>query len=120
MLAGRNLSEGWKIENSRRNFIPRNDSFLCEACDSQVPPASGTFRNHCPHCLTGKHVDKAIPGDRASSCHGLMPTISYRGTDPDRLQLIQQCQSCDKIHANKLAPDDNRNLLFSQFSFHSP
>lgn len=94
-------------------FIPRNDSFTCEQCGTEVPPAQGTFRNHCPQCLTSKHVDASIPGDRLSSCLGLMPTVGYGGTDPDKLDLVQKCERCGKEMRNRLAPDDNKEKIFS-------
>jgi len=97
----------------RKNFIARNDPFTCEQCGQNIPPAKTTSRNHCPYCLTGKHVDDQTPGDRASKCHGLMPTISYEGTDPDKLDLIQQCQTCRKQHRNKIAPDDRKTSLWN-------
>jgi len=97
----------------RKNFIPRNDPFVCDHCGANVPPAPKTFRNHCPHCLTGKHVDNNIPGDRASNCLGLMPTTSYEGSDPTKLDLIQKCNKCGKRHRNKVAPDDNLQSLFN-------
>jgi predicted RNA-binding Zn-ribbon protein involved in translation (DUF1610 family) len=93
-------------------MIPRNDGFTCEACGFVVPPAQGTFRNHCPNCLTAKHVDDATPGDRTSTCHGLMPVISIEGTDPDKLDLVQRCQKCGKIMRNKTARDDNKEAIF--------
>ncbi|MFH1354187.1 MAG: RNHCP domain-containing protein [bacterium] len=96
----------------RKNFIPRNDAFVCERCGKKVVPASGTFRNHCPFCLTSKHVDKYLPGDRLSICGGLMPVIRYEGTDPDKLELIQQCKKCGRVRRNRTAPDDNKQLLF--------
>ena len=97
----------------RKNFIPRNDGFTCEACDATVLAAPSTFRNHCPVCLTSKHVDDIIPGDRASACHGLMSTTSYIGTDPEKLDLIQKCDTCQKQSKNRTAPDDNVSQLFN-------
>jgi hypothetical protein len=96
----------------RKNFIPRNDPFICEACGSAVPPASGTFRNHCRECLTSKHVDDVLPGDRAAACQGLMPTMGYEGTDPDKLDLVQECLTCGRRQRNKIARDDNKARLF--------
>ena len=96
----------------RKNFIPRNEGFKCEACNKTIPPARGTFRNHCPVCLTSKHVDGAIPGDRANTCHGLMPTVGYTGTDPSRLDLIQECDTCQQQSKNRTAPDDDISQLF--------
>lgn len=101
------------IGNSvRKNFIPINDSFTCEACGCEVPPARGTFRNHCPACLTSKHVDSVLPGDRAETCGGLMPTVAYEGTDPDKLDLIQICQRCGTRRRNRTAPDDTLETLW--------
>lgn len=95
-----------------KNFIPRNDAFQCEVCGKDVLPARGTFRNHCPHCLISKHVDDTTPGDRASRCHGLMPTVRCEGVDPDKLDLIQECQHCGRQMRNRTAPDDNIKKLF--------
>jgi len=96
----------------RKNFIPRNEGFICKQCNSSVPPASGTFRNHCPQCLASKHVDDTVPGDRQAVCGGLMPIIRYEGTDPAKLDLIHQCQTCGKLSRNRTAPDDNITNLF--------
>lgn len=97
----------------RRNFIPRNDGFICDACGKNVPPASGTFRNHCPFCLTSKHVDDTVPGDRDASCHGLMRPIAAEGTDPDFIDIIHRCEKCEKTIRNRRASDDNTEKLFS-------
>jgi hypothetical protein len=95
-----------------KNFLPINEGFTCEACSAIVPAAKGTFRNHCPHCLTSKHVDKKLPGDRASLCQGLMPTVIIEGTDPDKLVFVQKCQRCGHIQKNRQAKDDNKEVIF--------
>lgn len=99
----------------RKNFIPRNEGFLCEQCGTTVPPAPETFRNHCPHCFTSKHVDE-VPGDRAAACGGLMPTVNIEGTTPEHLDLLQQCMRCCKQQRNRTAPDDDTSLLLQQLS----
>lgn len=99
-----------------KNFIPLNEGFLCEICKADVPPAKGTFRNHCPACLNSKHVDSVLPGDRASRCSGYMSVIKVEGTDPDKLDLIHQCQTCGKISRNRTAPDDNREAIIKGFT----
>src|SRR3989338_1531096 len=101
------------MQLSRKNFIPRNDGFRCDSCSVDVPPAKGTFRNHCPHCLTSKHVDKNTPGDRQSTCLGLMPAVAAEGTDPDTLDLTHVCQICGKHIRNRLAPDDDKSVIFA-------
>ena len=98
----------------RKNFIPRNEGFACEQCKESVPPALGTFRNHCPHCLTSKHVDESVPGDRAATCGGLMPTTRYEGTDPDLIDLVQECSRCNKVMRNRVARDDDIQLLIGK------
>lgn len=87
-------------------MIPRNEAFTCDACQHIVPPARGTFRNHCPRCLTSKHVDGEVPGDRAATCQGLMPTIAIEGPTPDQLDLVQECIRCGHTKRNRTAPDD--------------
>ncbi|MDP3997667.1 MAG: RNHCP domain-containing protein [Candidatus Andersenbacteria bacterium] len=94
-------------------FIPLNEGFTCQQCGQEIPPAPGTFRNHCPICLTSKHVDQNIPGDRQANCLGLMPAQSAQGTDPDKLDIIHRCIKCGKKIVNRRAPDDNTDLLIN-------
>ncbi|MCH8748367.1 RNHCP domain-containing protein [Patescibacteria group bacterium] len=93
--------------------MPLNEGFICGQCQANVPPAKSTYRNHCPKCLTSKHVDQDLPGDRLATCLGFMPTIGYEGTDPDKLDLVQQCTQCHLTKRNRLAPDDDHNILWS-------
>lgn len=85
----------------------RNESFTCEHCKKEVPlHPTGSARNHCPHCLYSKHVDEEKPGDRLSTCHGLMKPIGidYRKNKGDMIR--QKCQKCGKEMLNMVAPDD--------------
>ena len=62
-------------------FVMYNESFECEHCYKSVDVhPEGSARNHCPFCLSSKHVDDVNPGDRASECHGKMQPkdIDYR------------------------------------------
>ena len=57
-------------------FIMRNESFTCENCGTEVDlHPTGSARNHCPVCLCSLHVDDVLPGDRLSTCHGLMRPV---------------------------------------------
>ncbi|MEO6078103.1 MAG: RNHCP domain-containing protein [Candidatus Andersenbacteria bacterium] len=94
-------------------FIVINEQFNCESCGTHVPKAQSTCRNHCMKCLVSKHVDDNIPGDRATSCHGLMDAIAIEGSDPEKLDIIHQCRTCGKIQRNKKAPDDNQDAIFA-------
>ena len=48
------------------------ESFCCIHCKQRVSThreASGVNnRNHCPYCLTSRHVDLNKPGDRRATC----------------------------------------------------
>jgi predicted RNA-binding Zn-ribbon protein involved in translation (DUF1610 family) len=62
-----------------RNKILRNnpqESFICLSCGKGVAALEhgGQHRYHCPNCLSSYHVD-IIPGDRRSSCCGIMEPI---------------------------------------------
>ncbi len=93
-------------------FITINEGFICEVCGVHIPPAQSTCRNHCTQCLASKHVDDAIPGDRASTCHGIMNAISVEGSNPEKLDLVHKCTICGKLQRNKIAPDDARDAIF--------
>jgi DNA-directed RNA polymerase subunit M/transcription elongation factor TFIIS len=89
-------------------FIPRQEPFVCEHCDSPVEPLEhGSYRNHCPHCLYSKHVDKDGPGDRASACGGLMHPENIDHSSGKGWRIIHRCDLCGKRIANKAAPDDD-------------
>ncbi|MGH2604290.1 MAG: RNHCP domain-containing protein, partial [Dehalococcoidia bacterium] len=71
---------------TRREAAPRfrprqrrneREPFKCGRCRSFIePPVSGgRYRNHCPVCLTSRHVDARRPGDRACPCRALMPAV---------------------------------------------
>ncbi|MAF80606.1 RNHCP domain-containing protein [bacterium] len=91
--------------------MPRNEGFVCDWCGFNAPPASGTFRNHCPACLASKHVDGPTPGDRSETCGGLMPALEVEGVDPDSLDLVHRCEKCGFTRRNKIASDDNREVI---------
>jgi len=92
----------------RKNFIKVKENFTCNHCHQKV---IGTgYTNHCPECLYSKHVDKLIPGDRSSTCLGLMKPISIT-IKAGKFVLFHQCSNCHKITRNKTTPNDNQKLL---------
>lgn len=97
----------------RKNFITINTGFTCEACGAVVPAATGTCRNHCTKCLTSKHVDETVPGDREATCKGLMKAVAVEGSNPEKLVLVHECTICNKRQRNKVAKDDSRDAIFS-------
>lgn len=79
-----------------------NAGFRCVECGTEVIPLSnGSYRNHCPFCLTSVHVDHA-PGDRASDCHGVMDAVGVVRTRKG-WQLIHRCRRCGVERANRAA-----------------
>ncbi|NNH70480.1 RNHCP domain-containing protein [Nocardia uniformis] len=87
-------------------------SFRCVGCRLDVPiSAPGTaHRNHCPHCLTSRHVDR-IPGDRAASCRGRMRAVSMTVRDNGEWSVVHQCVACGALKMNRIAGDDNALAL---------
>jgi len=87
-----------------KNFIKRKEDFICEVCG--IKTVGTGYTNHCPNCLFSKHVDENIPGDRKSSCRGLMKPvgIEYQGGE---YSIFHLCQKCGKVSKNKTGENDN-------------
>ena len=94
-------------------FISRNDGFVCENCHKTIEPImyGGSCRNHCPYCFWSKHVDGPIPGDRVELCHGLMEPIGVTTKSGGEFTLIHKCVKCGFQRLNRVAGDDNAELL---------
>ena len=96
-----------------------NTDFDCAACGRHVPAlTNGSYRNHCPHCLSSVHVD-VRPGDRASDCHGIMRAVAVDYHPKKGFQLVHECQECGHRQKNKVAehcrvPDDRDLILALQ------
>jgi RNHCP domain len=89
-------------------FIARQEPFDCENCRTPVQPLpQGSYRNHCPKCLCSKHVDAAGPGDRASTCGGVMDPISLDYKGSKGWIVVHECRKCGKMIPNITAPDDD-------------
>ena len=82
-----------------------NTRFRCIVCGAEVIPLSnGSYRNHCPFCLSSLHVDDARPGDRASECLGVMDAIDVVRTKKG-WQLVHRCLRCRVERLNRVADD---------------
>lgn len=92
-------------------MITINEWFVCIGCAQQIPPASKTCRNHCPHCFTSLHVDGDIPGDRNTDCHGVMKPIAFDFKMSGWSKILFRCETCHKEHRNRVAEDDNISML---------
>lgn len=91
-------------------FIEIDEPFVCEHCGNEVKPLGYSCRNHCPKCLYSKHVDKE-PGDRAEECRGMLKPIGMENNPKKGYVIIYKCEKCGAIRKNKMAEDDNFELL---------
>ena len=89
-------------------------SFICKVCGTPANPegAGSKHRNHCPHCLSSIHADNK-PGDRASLCKGIMEPIGVWVRKDGEWAIIHRCSSCGELRSNRIAADDNSDLLMS-------
>jgi hypothetical protein len=85
-------------------FTVINESFQCEYCVTWVQPLKTGCRNHCPFCLSSKHVDR-FPGDRSESCHGQLKAYGY-ATSKKGIMLYFRCVKCGFQGRNKATLDD--------------
>ena len=92
-----------------KQFLMRDENFICEHCNNNVNRLGYTARDHCPNCLYSKHVD-INPGDRANECKGLLKPIGIEKFK-DTYKIIYKCEKCGQLHKNKMADDDNMNLI---------
>ncbi len=89
------------------------ESFKCVHCRAFIGPtvSGGKHRNHCPLCLSSRHVDGGRPGDRASDCGAKMAPIA-RFTRPNgEPMIVHRCLGCGFERNNRLAADDNMYLF---------
>jgi hypothetical protein len=102
----------------RKNFIVRNEEFSCLKCGHVNPPLEGSCRNHCQKCLHSLHVDDVVPGDRESSCHGLMMPISLDYSGKKGYSVVHECMKCGCQMHNKVADDDDQDRIVQLSTLH--
>ena len=84
----------------------QNTGFSCVVCEEPVSAlTNGSYRNHCPFCLSSLHVD-VEPGDRASGCRGVMNAVDVVWSSKG-WQLVHRCRACSATKRNRIAPDDD-------------
>lgn len=93
---------------------PCTETFVCSVCGRTVVPAGAgsDHRNHCPYCLTSKHLD-IEPGDREADCGGAMEPISVWVRKNGEWALIHRCRICGAMSSNRIAADDDPMKLMS-------
>lgn len=96
-----------EMNQFEKKFTRTPENFTCLICGQSI---NGTgYTDHCPNCLWSLHVD-INPGDRKSSCQGLMEPIGViQGKGSWR--ILYKCQSCSYTHFNKSAVDDNIDVI---------
>ena len=100
------------------------DDFVCLHChnfvSAQVAIAGVHNRNHCPYCLSSRHLDLYEAGDRLSACKARMKPIGltlkrtskkYSCADEGELMIIHLCEDCGRIAINRIAADDDAEAL---------
>ena len=91
-----------------KQFTKRTEDFICDVCGNLV---HGTgYTNHCPHCLSSKHVDDIFPGDRASDCKGVMRAVAIEIKRGEWV-ITQKCEKCGHIRKNKSSDKDSQKAL---------
>lgn len=100
--------------------------FRCLACGAFVSAnavLSGVrSRNHCPYCLSSRHLDQFEAGDRLSACKARMKPVGltlkrstkkYARHELGELMLVHLCQDCGKLSINRIAADDDGSTILA-------
>lgn len=98
-------------------FTKLDEEFICENCGKHVDKLGYTSRNHCPYCLYSKHIDKN-PGDRMEECGGLLEPIGAEIDNKKGYIIIFKCKKCGAIRRNKVAKDDDMDLVIKLTAKH--
>ena len=106
----------------------QNRGFSCINCRKWVPVRkhdNTVNRNHCPHCLWSKHVDKTVAGDRLASCNSGMKPIGLTIKTPrvdkwgvevkGEIMIVHKCVACGKISINRILSQDLPEEIMSAF-----
>lgn len=92
-----------------KQFIRTKENFICDVCGHLV--TGDGYTNHCPACLTSKHVDNQ-PGDREAVCCGLMPAVGLE-IKGDSYIITHACEKCKHTRKNKSVTTDNFKALMA-------
>lgn len=123
MRTSRNKQLCASQERYRRLRTPRQhrhtrsteEVFKCKQCRRFIGPlpSGGHHRNHCPFCLYSLHVDYRQSGDRLSECGSRMQPIGYFQRPKGEYVLIHRCLGCAFERFNRIAADDDFDLMLS-------
>lgn len=112
----------------RNHQLDSFGDFRCGNCHALVSSmyllSAVNNRNHCPHCLWSRHLDLYSAGDRLSACKAQMRPIGltikrsrnkYQSGPRGELMLIHECVECRVLSINRIAADDDPDILLSVF-----
>ena len=94
-----------------KKFKMIDENFTCEICGEKVSPLGYSARDHCPKCLSSKHVD-INPGDRLETCHGTLLPIAIENFK-NTYKIVYRCSKCHKIRKNIMAKDDDLDTIIN-------
>ncbi len=102
--------------------------FVCLVCHNFVAADTAVAgvhnRNHCPYCLSSRHLDLFEAGDRLSACKSSMRPVAltlkktvkrYPSARNGELMLVHLCDECGKPSINRLAADDDVSKILEVF-----
>ena len=102
--------------------------FICCGCNNEITFSIDTdvaHTNHCPRCLSLRHLNKKFLDDRATDCGGCMRAIGltfkkegidkHNNQKEEELMIIHKCVICDKISINHLATNDDEAAILVLF-----
>ena len=126
------MKTNFTTTRTRRSDLtgPRNTfgDFVCLVCHNFVSAEaalSGVHnRNHCPYCLSSRHLDLYEAGDRLSACKARMRPMAltlkktgkkYNQPNQGEMMLIHLCDECGKLSINRIAADDDIETVLEIF-----
>lgn len=98
----------------KKRFTVIDEKFVCDVCHKDVDKLNYTSRDHCPFCLSSKHVD-IFPGDRKEECKGTLKPVAVE-KHKNTYKIVYKCLKCGKIRKNIMANDDNFDLIIQIMS----
>ena len=113
-----------RIYTRSRGLRDTFGDFVCVHChnfvSAQAALAGVQHRNHCPYCLSSRHLDLYAAGDRLAACKARMKPIGltlkrqskkYARFDQGELMIVHRCEECGKIALNRIAADDDDDAI---------
>ncbi|HEY3340985.1 MAG TPA: RNHCP domain-containing protein [Anaerolineae bacterium] len=117
----RHYTHSGRFRNACAEFVCL---YCCNIVSAGQAQPGGHNRNHCPYCLSSRHLDLYEAGDRLSACRARMKPIGltlkrtpskYATETQGELMVIHQCEECGKFSINRIAADDDAEAILTVF-----